>query len=489
MKKGWLLILVVAAAAGAAAYYQWHQQARAGRLDIQTAEVKRSDVRRVVSTSGTVRALVTVDIGSQLSGNIGEVNVDYSTEVKKDEVLARIEPSSFETRVREEEAGVAVARANVDLQLASVQRAEANLRKAELDLGRAKELVLKGATSQAALDTAVAAEESASADLAIAKANVENAKATLLQRNATLDSARIDLDRTYIRSPIDGVVIDKIVEVGQTVAASLQAPKLFTIAQDLNHVQIEAQVDEADIGQVTRDNPVSFTVDAYPDATFEGTVEQIRLTPIALQNVVTYTVVIAADNPLGRLLPGMTANVEIITGEHANVVVVPNDALRFQPRGPAEALVSDTSATGATRTAASTDERTGRLLDRLTVDLALTPEEIDKVRSGVEAEFAALRSAGPQGVGGSQEDAREQARLRVAKVLRAVLTPERYKKYEELQRSRPTSPRSGTIWIYDSGHLVPHHVRLGLSDANVTEITDGLDPGPLVVLRAREIAP
>jgi len=170
-------------------------------------------------------------------------------------------------------------------------------------------------------------------------------------------------------------------------------------------------------------------------------------------------------------------------------VVVPNDALRYQPRGPAEALVSDTSATGATQTAASPDERTGRLLDRLKVDLALTPEEIDKVRSGVEAEFAALRSIGPQGLGGSQEDAREQARLRVAKVLRAVLTPERYKKYEELQRARPTSPRSGTIWIYDSGRLVPHHVKLGLSDANVTEVTDGLEPGARVVLRARELAP
>ena len=489
MKKGWLLILVVAAAAGGAAYYYWQSQARAGRLDVQTAEIKRSDVRRVVSTSGTVRALVTVDIGSQLSGNIGEVNVDYSTEVRKNEVLARLEPSSFETRVREGEAGVAVARANVDLQLASVQRAEANLRKAGLDLGRAKELVLKGATSQAALDTAVAAEEGARADLAIAKANVENAKATLLQREATLDSARIDLDRTYIRSPIDGVVIDKIVEVGQTVAASLQAPKLFTIAQDLNHVQIEAQVDEADIGQVTSKNPVSFTVDAYPDVTFDGTVEQIRLTPIALQNVVTYTVVIAADNPLGRLLPGMTANVEIVTGEHANVVVVPNDALRFQPRGPAEALVSDNSVTGAMQIPTSAGDRTGRLLDRLKVDLALTPEEIDKLRSGVEAEFAALRSVASLGVGGSQEDAREQARLRVAKVLRAVLTPERYKKYEELQRTRPTSPRSGTIWIYDGGRLVPRHVRLGLSDSNITEVTDGLEPGAHVVLRAREIAP
>lgn len=489
MKKGWLLVLIVAAAAGAAAYYHWQNQARAGRLDIQTAEVKRSDVRRVVSTSGTVRALVTVDIGSQLSGNIGEVNVDYSSEVKKDEVLARIEPSSFETRVREEEAGLAVARANVDLQLAGVQRAEANLRKAELDLGRAKELVAKGATSQAALDTAVAAEESARADLAIAKANVENAKAALSQREATLDSARIDLDRTYIRSPIDGVVIDKIVEVGQTVAASLQAPKLFTIAQDLNQVQIEAQVDEADIGQVTRDNQVSFRVDAYPEATFEGVVEQIRLAPVALQNVVTYTVVIAADNPLGRLLPGMTANVDIVTGEHANVVTVPNDALRFQPRGPAEALVSDNSVTGATQTTAGAGDRTGRLLDRLRVDLALTPEEIDKVRAGVEAEFAALRGAAPQGIGGSQEDAREQARLRVAKVLRAVLTPERYKKYEELQRSRPTNPRSGTIWVYESGRLVPHHLRLGLSDANVTEVIDGIQPGAHVVLRAREIAP
>ena len=443
MTMRFLLILVVAAAAGAGAYYYWHQSGP-GRLDIQTAEAKRGDVRRMVSTSGTVSALVTVDIGSQLSGNIGAVNVDYSSEVKRGEVLARIEPSSFETRVREEEAAVAVAKANVDLQEAGIGRAEANLHKPELDLGRAKELVAKGATSQAALDTAIAAEQGAVADIAIAKANVENAKATLTQHEATLDSARIDLDRTYIRSPIDGVVIDKIVEVGQTVAASLQAPKLFTIAQDLNQVQIQAQVDEADIGQVTSGNPVSFTVDADPDVTFEGTVEQIRLAPISLQNVVTYTVVIAADNQLSRLLPGMTANVEIITGEHPGVVVVPNDALRFQPRGAAEALISDATATVSTPTASGAGDRTSRLLDRLKVDLGLSPEEVAKVRSGVEAEFAALRSAGPPGAGPNQEDAREQARMRVAKVLRTVLAPDRYKKYEELQRARPSSPRSAT---------------------------------------------
>ena len=366
-----------------------------------------------------------------------------------------------------------------------MQRAEANLRKAELDLGRAKELVLKGATSQAALDTAVAAEESTRADLAIAKANVENAKATLLQREATLDSARIDLDRTYIRSPIDGVVIDKIVEVGQTVAASLQAPKLFTIAQDLNHVQIEAQVDEADIGQVTRDNPVNFTVDAYPDATFEGTVEQIRLTPIALQNVVTYTVVIAADNPLGRLLPGMTANVEIVTGEHANVVVVPNDALRYQPRGPAETLVSDTSATGATRTA-SKRRRAHRPFARQADGRPGADPRGD--RQGALWRRGRVRCAPQRRTSrrrGSQEDAREQARLRVAKVLRAVLPLNATRSTKSSSAPRPTSPRSALQFGFSTPDVVvPHHVRLGLSDAWKS---DGLEPGPLVVLRAREI--
>jgi HlyD family secretion protein len=223
--------------------------------------------------------------------------------------------------------------------------------------------------------------------------------------------------------------------------------------------------------------------------TFEGKVEQIRLAPVSLQNVVTYTVVIAADNQLGRLLPGMTANVEIITGEHPGVVVVPNDALRFQPRGPAEALISDTTATVSTPTASGAGDRTNRLLDRLKVDLELTPEEVSKVRSGVEAEFAALRSAGPPGAGPNQEDAREQARMRVAKVLRAVLTPDRYKKYEELQRTRPSSPRSATVWTYEGGRLVPHQLRLGLSDSNLTEVTDGLEPGAHVVLRAREVTP
>ncbi|HLO23626.1 MAG TPA: biotin/lipoyl-binding protein, partial [Methyloceanibacter sp.] len=210
-----LTFLVVACIAAGAGYYYWQQRSE-GKLDIQTVAATRGDVRRVVSTSGAVSELVTVDIGSQLSGNVSEVNVDYSSEVKKDQVLARIEPSTFESKVRQSEASVAVAKANVTLQQAAVERAEANLHKAELDLHRAQELVAKGAGAQVTLDTAIAAQQSASADLDSAKAQLENAKANVALNEATLDSARIDLERTYIRAPLDGVVVDRTVQVGQT---------------------------------------------------------------------------------------------------------------------------------------------------------------------------------------------------------------------------------------------------------------------------------
>lgn len=486
MGKSWLTLPLVAALAAGGGYYYWQQRAGAP-LDIQTVKLTRGDVRRVVSTTGTVNALVTVEIGSQLSGKIGELNVDFSSPVKQGQVLARIEASTFETAVREQEAGVAIAEANVALQQAGVERADANLHKAELDLTRAQQLVTKGATSQSAVDTALAAQLSAKADLAIANAQVDNAKATLAQRQATLDNARIDLERTYIRSPIDGVVIERTVETGQTVAASLSAPKLFTIAEDLSHVQILAQVDEADIGQVASGNPVTFTVDAYPDAKFAGKVEQIRLAPVSLQNVVTYTVVIAAENPQGRLLPGMTANVEIITGEHPQVVTVPNEALRFQPLGPAAALVREGSETGAVKPAAA--DRSARLLDRLKTGLGLSEEELAKVRAGLEAEFATIKKTGPPGSAPSETDAREQARMRIAKVLRAALTPEQYQKYQEMQKQRPTGPRKATLWTHEAGGLVPHEVRLGLADQSGTEIEDGLPEGTTVVVRVREQTP
>ncbi len=486
MATRWFLIAIIAAIAGGGAYYAWQQQ-QAGQLDIQTAKVERGDVRRLVSTSGTVRALVTVDIGSQLSGNIGAVNVDYSTEVKSGEVLARIEPSSFETRVRQEEAAVAVAKANVDLQQAGIGRADANLHKAELDLGRAKELVIKGATSQAALDTAIAAEQGAIADVAIAKANVENAKATLTQHEATLDSARIDLDRTYIRSPIDGVVIDKIVEVGQTVAASLQAPKLFTIAQDLTHVQIEAQVDEADIGQVTSANPVTFTVDAYPDAKFEGKVEQIRLAPISLAECRD---LYRGDRRRQSARAPASRHDRQCRDRHRRA----SGRLGRAQRGAALSAARARRGSGARRRYDLIDARARRPhhAPARPAESRSQPHvgrgRKDSRRRRIRIHRAPQRE--PSGrCGPASEDAREQARMRIAKVLRAVLKPEQYKKYEEAQRARPGGPRSGTVWTYDTNGLVQHQVKLGLADANVTEVTDGLKEGDQAVLRAREIAP
>lgn len=332
-----LALLALIAAAAAFGYARWQAEPAAG-LAFETGKVGRGEVRQTVTTSGSVRPLVTVEVGSQLSGQIAEVYADDSSPVRQGQEIARIDPRSFATRVREAEAAVQVAEAEAALQRAGVARAEAGLRQAEREHGRAETLQARGNTSQAVLDSALAALETAQAGLAIARAEVANADAAVLQRQAALDSATIDLDRTFIRSPIEGVVIERAVEVGQTVAASLSAPKLFTIAQDLTRIQIDAQVDEADIGAVAVGNTVKFTVDAYPERTFQGVVSEIRLAPVTLQNVVTYTAVIDADNGDGRLLPGMTANVEILTALRRDVRVVPSEALRFRPRGAAAAL-------------------------------------------------------------------------------------------------------------------------------------------------------
>ena len=279
-------------------------------------------------------------------------------------MLARIEPSSFETRVREQEAGVAIAKANIDLQEAGVVRADANLHKAELDLSRAQQLVVKGATSQSAVDAA------------LPPSSAPRPTSPSPRRKSTTPRRHLPSTRPPSTAPAS-ISTGPISARPSTASSSTrswrrdrpwprasQAPKLFTIAEDLSHVQIEAQVDEADIGQVIEQQSGHLHA-SMPIRTRSSRAKSSRSgwRRHRLQNVVTYTVVIGADNPLGRLLPGMTANVEIVTGEHQDVVMVPNEALRFQPRGPAEALVRDTGATGASPVASAGDDRTARLLD------------------------------------------------------------------------------------------------------------------------------
>jgi HlyD family secretion protein len=479
----WLVAALAVVAGSGIAYWRFSAPA-APHFDVQVVELKRGDVRRTVSTAGKVQAIVTVEVGSQLSGQITELHVDHSDAVARNGTLARLDPSTFEARLREAESGVGVARATVAVQEATVVRAETLLRKAERDLERSQALANQGNVSQSALDSARTAFESARADFAVARAQLQNATAALAQRQAALTSARVDLDRTFIRSPIGGVVLERSVELGQTVSASLSAPKLFTVAQDLREVQVSAEIDEADIGQVALGNEATFQVDAFPDVRFSGKVSQIRLAPHTIQNVVTYTVIVAVENPTRQLFPGMTANLDIVTGERRGVLIVANEALRFQPRGAAESLVQRD---GEQAPAAGPAAALNQVLERLQTTYGLKDESIALIRQNIRGEMVKLRS-GLGGEGGSGEgEAREIVRVQIARVMREVLAPEQFRQFEEAQK-RFAAVRSATIWLQrDDSRLVSRRVGLGMADANVSEILAvDLSAGSKAVVRVRE---
>lgn len=333
--------LVIVTYSAVAAVWDQNRKTTAAGSDFtyETASASRGPVRRTVQSSGTVRPLVTVLVGSQLSGQIKTIRVDFNSEVSQGEVLAQLDDKSFVARVEQAAADLEMAKADVTNHQAALEKANANLLQAERSAARARELKVRGVTAQAQLDTAERDVAVGRAEIAVVRAQMESARANVAQRQALLAQASIDLDRTQIRAPIAGVVVSRTVEIGQTVAASLQAPELFRIAQDLRRIRIEAQVNEADIGDVAKGNPVAFRVDAYPGRTFAGRVQQIRLSATEEQGVVTYTVVIEAPNDDAKLFPGMTANVEIESDKRDNVLRVPVDALRYRPRGavPAEA--------------------------------------------------------------------------------------------------------------------------------------------------------
>lgn len=297
-----------------------------------TETVSRGEVTRMVSASGTLRALNTINVGSEISGQITAVYVDFNSPVTKGQLLAEIDA----TRPR---AQVTQARAQVDLARATLAQAEASIARALTDVdvqsreyNRRLELQKKGFVSSAAVDQAQNALVAAKATLSTSRAQAQSAKAQIAQNTALLQSAELDLSRTRIIAPTSGVVIDKLVEPGTTVAANFQTPNLFTIAADTSRMQVEASVDEADIGQVREGQSVRFTVDSYPDETFEASVQQIRQSATQSGAAVSYLVILDVDNSDGKLLTGMTANVDIITGQRNDVLRVPVAATRFFPR-------------------------------------------------------------------------------------------------------------------------------------------------------------
>jgi len=318
------LIPAIALAALLTGGWFW-ANARSGSADAawRTTPVERCDIRVAISATGTLSATSTVTVGSQVSGQITEVLADFNDKVSKNQVIARIDPSTYQAQIEQGYAQIASARA-------SLAQAEATLRNAELDFARKTELAGQKLVSQSDLDLASAALDQA-------RAQVNSTKAQIRQQMASTQTTQVNLERTVIRSPVDGVVLLRSIEPGQTVAASMTAPELFQIAEDLSKMKIELAVDESDIGKVQPGQSVSFTADAFPERQFRGRVEQVRLAASTTNNVVTYPVVVSVDNRDGTLLPGLTVNAEIEVSHRQDVLKVSNAALRYKPMDEAAA--------------------------------------------------------------------------------------------------------------------------------------------------------
>lgn len=315
--KRWIMIAVSLAVVAGAAGFAWYKLGHKNKAaTYRTVHVERGDVVQIVLATGTVQPVKLVQVGTQVNGIVLKLNADFNSRVKAGDVVAQIDPSVYQ-------ANFSQAQANLTHSLASVDEARANLLKASNDLVRASALAKRDLLSQSDLDTSVAAAASAAAELKVALANVQ-------QNEASLQLAKANLGYTTIVSPVDGTVVSRNFDEGQTVVASMSAQTIFTIATDLHTVLISASVPEADVGPVRVGQKVSFNVDAYP-LSFTGTVDQVRIASSTVQNVVTYPVMVRADNPEEKLFPGMTANISCIIAEHMNVLRVPNAALRFKP--------------------------------------------------------------------------------------------------------------------------------------------------------------
>lgn len=441
--------------------------------------VQQGDITRSVSASGSLQALVTVDVGSQISGQIREVLVDFNDHVRKGQVLAVLDPLTYESRVRQGQAEVTVRQATLAQQQAQAEVARASY-------NRTRILFEQGIVAKAALETAEAQWKAA-------EANVRAARAGITQAQATLASSQVDLGRTTIIAPIDGVVVNRSIEPGQTVAASLQAPVLFQIAQDLSRLEVKITVDEADIGQVREGQTVRFTVDAFPDDTYSGVVTQVRQQPETEANVVAYIVIAQANNPGGKLMPGMTANADIVMEQRRNVLKVPVAALRWTPAG--QQTSSQRSAGpppvggpggpppgGGSRP--SGQGMGARLLEELDLDAGQ--------KAKAEAILAQARTRAQASGSGDPRARREAMRKAVEEALariEPILKPAQREKLIAVRArmaamagARAGGMSAGVVYVLRDGKPVATPVRVGASDGSFTQIVGPLKPGDEVIV-------
>lgn len=536
-----LTAVVVLAAVGIAGVLLVRQKAAA--YAYFTEPVQHGPIRNVVNATGTVQAVLTVQVGSQITGQIEALYADYNSTVKRGQLLARIDPRNFEAQVEQAKANVAAAQARVQTAEAELKNQAANLESAKANLEatrvardntaqifrRFTELQQGGIVSQNDYDNAKANSESAAArynqataaveqvqaQINSSRAQLEAAKAQVEQSKAALNQTQVNLAYTTIYSPVDGVVISRSVDVGQTVAASLQTPTLFLIANDLTQMQVNANVDEADIGSISYDSDARFTVDAYPNRFFGGRISEIRLNPQTIQNVVTYSVIISVNNERLELKPGMTANLTITVAQEDDVLKVPNAALRYVPPGTtrqqvAEMLRQLPEGNGSSPSAISTPARvslpgndehlkspgpeehagTGKGTPP-TGEAASAPEENrarfrqmrDLPQGGRQSGRENFRQFGEGwGTGGgvgrrSQAESPEALRGERGSALGGGLAPgQNWNPAEKIQFPPPRqrNARPGMVWILGAGGKPePRRVLLGITDGSATHVISG----------------
>ncbi len=470
----WLIVIIVLVSGG---FGTWqYLTAKTDKVSYIFGTVDRGSIVTQVQMTGTLAAVTTVAVGTQVSGTVAELYADYNSEVKKDQVLAKLDPALFQTQLDQADASVKTSEAILNNDIAGIATTKANIENAKVTVLNSnrkykimKELFDEGLetkddmdTAQATLDSAVAQRTATESQLVAAQAALKADQARLVQAQANLKNAQVNLDHCIITSPISGTVISRAVDKGQTVAASFSTPTMFTIGEDLTKMQVITNTDEADVGKVKAGMEATFTVDAYPSETFRGTIRQVRLSPTTVQNVVTYNAVIDVPNPDLRLKPGMTANIKIVIEKVDNVLRLPNSALRFRPDLP------DTEMAAAFK------------------------------RAGEERFYSFYRNRGQNGTqgGGNQQAGPAGMAMGFAGGAGGAggnrggnLSGNAGNRSGQIPNAAASRGRRTPVWIVGEDKLIrPVILRLGLTDGVQTEITEGkLKEGDKIILSA-EIA-
>jgi HlyD family secretion protein len=532
MKRALIVLLLVAAiGAGAGAYYKLRS---APEIQVQTATLSRGDIVDTVGATGTLQAVTTVQVGSQVSGNISFLGADFNSIVRKGQVIAKLDPSLFEAQLQQAKANLSQAQANLNKAQSDLEQRKVALTDANQKFTRAKELSTRSLLPQSDLDAAKIAVDTAQAALSSQEATLKQSQAQVTMNQASVNQNQVNLDHTIIEAPIDGIVTQRSVDVGQTVAASMQAPTLFIIAADLTKMQVNANIDEADVGRIRPGQRATFRVDAYPTDTFVGTVSQIRLQPVVVQNVTTYGTIIDVPNNDLKLKPGMTANLKVEISSRSNIVRVPNAALRFRPSTDLFAALNEavppeaqqfggrggrrgqgangasgaTGATGATGASGATSapsptaaqpaspergsaqagggaQAGGRggdpaqMMDRFK---AMSPEDQRqfitrmKDRGRDTSEFENVMSAsGASGAKGASTVLKPK--------YGAPVTQQGAQTIDALFAPLPSVESRGRAWLYVDKQLKPLNLRLGITDGTNTEVLSSeAQPGMDVVI-------